>query len=252
MSETIYPPESVYNCIPEEQEEIKNPPRYVSKHKPAVVLEYNLNKNAKKTMGPPKLEPPSPDKYLKKHSKQLEPPRKSEDVPKIYACGVRKPPVPGRTDRPLMGIQTQRDFLQSTSLVPKKPKASCVDTKKGDKQYLENSGLVPKYILKKGYGEVPAYLRQRTEAEQKAQEEYERFVREQNVMPQLSDEEQLAAIEGLKKKWDELHHEYQGLPLIIDTLSKKTRKIRLEEQMSQLQKDISFLERFKTIYIHKN
>lgn len=60
----------------------------------------------------------------------------------------------------------------------------------------------------------------------------------------------LFPFKGLKKKWDELHREYQGLPLIIDTPSKKTRKIRLEEKMSQLEKDISFFERFKTIFIY--
>ncbi|MEQ2221911.1 hypothetical protein ILYODFUR_020535 [Ilyodon furcidens] len=242
MSEAIYPPESVYNCIPKEPDEIKKPPRYVSKYRPAVILEHKLTKDAKKTMGPQKLELPSPDKYLKKHSKQSQPPQKSEDVHKTCTSTMRKQPVTARNNNPLMGIQTKRDFLQTTVMVPKKPMASCVNTKKGHKQLLENSGLVPKYIMKKDYGEVPEYLRQRNEAERKAKEEHEHFVKEQKVMKELSVEEQLATLEGLKKKWDELHHEYQGLPLLTDTLSKKDHKIRLEEKMSQLEKDISFFE----------
>lgn len=44
--------------------------RYMSKHRPAVVLETKSNKDAMRTMGPAKVEVPSPDKYLKKHSKE--------------------------------------------------------------------------------------------------------------------------------------------------------------------------------------
>uniref|UniRef100_A0A3B3YKD9 Enkurin domain-containing protein n=1 Tax=Poecilia mexicana TaxID=48701 RepID=A0A3B3YKD9_9TELE len=164
-------------------------------------------------------------------------------------CAVRKPAVPRRTEKPLMGIQTKRDFLQTTVMFPMKPKAISVDTKEGHKQLLENSGLVPKYVMKKDYGEVPMYLQLR-EAERKAQAENQRRVREQNVLQRLTEEDHQAVLKGLKKKWDELHREYQGLPLLIDTPSKKTRKICLEEKMSQLEKDISFFERFKTIFIY--
>ncbi|XP_054876958.1 enkurin-like isoform X2 [Poeciliopsis prolifica] len=244
MSEAIYPSGCVYDWIPKEQEEIKKPPR------PAIILEEKLNKDAKKTMGPPKVELPSPDKYLKKHSKQPKPPEKSDDGHKPRTCTVRKPTVPRRTEKPLMGIQTKRDFLQTTVMFPMKPKAISVDTKKGHKQLLENSGLVPKYVMKKDYGEVPTYLQLRSEAERKAREEDQTLAREQNVLERLTEEDHQAVLKGLKKKWDELHCEYQGLPLLIDTPSKKTRKIRLEEKMSQLEKDISFFERFKTIFIY--
>ncbi|XP_014893732.1 enkurin [Poecilia latipinna] len=242
MSEAIYPAGSVYDWIPKEQEEIKKPPRYVSKFRPAVILEHKLTKDAKKTMGPPKVELPSPDKYLKKHSKHPKPPEKSEDGHKTRTCAVRKPAVPRRTEKPLMGIQTKRNFLQTTVMFPMKPKAISVDTKEGHKQLLENSGLVPKYVMKKDYGEVPMYLQLRSEAERKAQAENQRLVREQNVLQRLTEEDHQAVLKGLKKKWDELHREYQGLPLLIDTPSKKTRKICLEEKMSQLEKDISFFE----------
>lgn len=61
-----------------------------------------------------------------------------------------------------------------------------------------------------------------------------------------------SSFQSLKKKWDELYREYQGLPVFIDTLSKKAQKLRLEEKMSQLEKDISLFEKFKTIYISKD
>lgn len=59
-------------------------------------------------------------------------------------------------------------------------------------------------------------------------------------------------IQGLKNNWDELHHEYQGLSLVTDTLSKKARKERLEVALKQLENDINIIERFKTIYIPNN
>lgn len=46
------------------------PWRYMSKFRPAVVLEKKLVKDAMRTMGPAKVEVASPDKYLRKHSKE--------------------------------------------------------------------------------------------------------------------------------------------------------------------------------------
>ncbi|KAF3836262.1 hypothetical protein F7725_028820 [Dissostichus mawsoni] len=212
MSKAVYPQESVYNLVPKEEVHLQKTQRYVSKFRPAVVLEKKSTKDAMRTMGPAKVEVPTPEKYLKKHSKE----------PKL--------PEP----------------------LPMKPKPTSVDTSKGHKQLLENSGLVPKYIKKKHYGEVPEYLQQRNEEEQRAQEEYDMFVeeqREQGAMKHLSDEERHIVLEGLKKNWDELHHEYQGLSLVTDNLSKKARRDSLGTAMRQLENDIKLIERFKTIYI---
>ncbi|KAI5106620.1 hypothetical protein C0J45_4317 [Silurus meridionalis] len=60
------------------------------------------------------------------------------------------------------------------------------------------------------------------------------------------------AAQGLKKNWDELHHQYQGLSLFTDIISKKHRKERLESEMKQLEKDIELIKRHKIIYITKN
>ncbi|XP_072234663.1 enkurin [Leuresthes tenuis] len=256
MSGKMYPLESVYNCIPKEEKKIEKPPRYVSKFRPAVVLESKLTKDAMRMMGPAKLEMPSPDKYLKKHSKEAKLPEKPQPSKDAHrTCTEKKPAVPSRTDPPPMGIQTQRDLNKTTIFVPVKPKPTYVDTNKGHKELLENSGLVPKYLLKKGYGETPLYLQQRNEAERRAQEENDRLIREQReqgAMHYLSDEDRQAVLQGLKKKWDTLHREYQGLSLIIDTLSKKAHKKQLEEAMKQLEQDINLFERYKTIYIPNN
>ncbi|MCJ8729019.1 hypothetical protein PDJAM_G00011670, partial [Pangasius djambal] len=105
------------------------------------------------------------------------------------------------------------------------------------------------------YGQTPEYLSQRQEEVRRAQEEYDHYVKErmkEGAMKQLSEEERRDILDGLKKNWDELHHQYQGLSLITDTVPKKHRKDRLESEMKQLEKDIELIERYKTIYIAKN
>uniref|UniRef100_A0A3Q3VTL0 Enkurin domain-containing protein n=1 Tax=Mola mola TaxID=94237 RepID=A0A3Q3VTL0_MOLML len=180
--------ENVYNLLPGDEILAPKPPRYVSKFKPAVLLETKANKDPMRTMGPAKVEVPSPDKYLKKHSKEPRSPDKMQ-ISQRHACTVKKPPVPARTDNPPMGIHTKKNFIRTAIFVTVKPKPAIVDTNKGHKQLLDNSGHAPKYTKKK------------------------------------------------------------GLPLIIDTISQKQHKQCLEAKMSQVEKDIDILERFKTIYI---
>ncbi|XP_071751608.1 enkurin isoform X1 [Centroberyx gerrardi] len=261
MSEIMYPPESVYNLMPREEVKTEKPPRYMSKFRTTVVLEKKSNKDAMRTMGPAKAEVPSPEKYLRKHSKEPKLPEK-----KLYSKAgdsvdtLRKPGVPVRTDNPTMGIHTKRDFIKTNALenimaVPRTQQPTYADTNRGHKQLLEKSGLVPKYIKKKDYGEIPEYLQQRNEEAQRAQEEYDSYVKEQmkqGAMKQLSDEERQNILQGLKKNWEELHHQYQGLSVVTDTITKKSRKERLDLAMKQLESDINVFERFKTIYIANN
>ncbi|KAL2085696.1 hypothetical protein ACEWY4_019016 [Coilia grayii] len=260
MAGTTYPSESIYNLIPREEVKIEKPPRYMSKFREQVKLEKQANKTSNKTMGPAKVDVPSPEKYLLKHSKEAKSVEKKPVSDVVDEFKPRKPRVPLKSDKPLMGIHTKRDFVKTNAFenimaVPRKPQPTYVDTKKGDKHPLENSGLVPKYLKKKDYGQTPEYLLQRQEEVKKAQEEYDNYVQEcmkQGAMQQLSDQERKNILEGLKKNWDELHHQYQGLSVVTDTTPKKYRKERLELEMKQLERDIDLIERYKTIYISNN
>lgn len=73
---------------------------------------------------------------------------------KFDRCVPKKPPVPLRTDHPVMGIQSGKNFINTNAAdvimgVAKKPKPIYVDKRIGDKHDLETSGLFPKYINKK-------------------------------------------------------------------------------------------------------
>ena len=54
---------------------------------------------------------------------------------------------------------------------------------------------------------------------------------------------------GLKKNWEELHHQYQGLSVVTDTAPKKNRKERMEAEMKQLERDIEMIEKHDAIFI---
>ncbi|KAM6953221.1 enkurin [Aplochiton taeniatus] len=259
MSTTTYPPESIYNLIPREEVKTEKPPRYTSKFRDQVKIEKQLNKASNKTMGPSKVDLPSPEKYLQKHSKEPKLPER-QTFPHVKEETDKKPRIPPKTDNPLMGIHTKKNFVKTNAIenimsVPRKPQAIYTDTKSGDKHSLENSGLIPKYIKKKDYGETPGYLLQRRQEVQRVQEEYNDYVKErmkQGAMKQLSQEERNTILQGLKKNWGELHHQYQGLSVVTDTTPKKYRKERLELEIKQLESDIDLIERYKTIYIANN
>ncbi|KAM4704872.1 enkurin [Rhinophrynus dorsalis] len=262
----MYPAENVYNLIPQEEVKLSKPPRYTSTFRESVKVEEQKNKAAHKTMGPAKIDVPSPNEYLQKHTKEFKMAQRSaslnstEKPPRCLDEERRRPPVPLRTEQPIMGVQSNKNFIktnvaEAVMAVPKKPQPIIVDTKKGNKQLLETSGLVPKYIKKMDYGTTPEYLVKRNEEVKRAQEEYDAYVKERlkmGAMKQLSEEQRQDKLEKLKKNWDELHHEYQTLSVVIDTPPKKACKERLEAEMKQLEQDIDLIERHKIIYIANN
>ncbi|XP_027697431.1 enkurin [Vombatus ursinus] len=252
--DSLCPPESIYNLIPSDTKVPPKPSRYVSIFKAAVKNELQKGKAAWKTMGPAKVDVPSPKDFMQKRSKPPKPPLSDKKTDKNE---VRKPPVPLRSDHPIMGIQSGKNFINTNAAavimgVAKKPKPIYVDRRTGDRHGLELSGLVPKYINKKDYGIIPEYICKRNEEVKKVQEEYDNYVQtnlKKAAMKCVSDEERDAVLQGLKKNWEEVHKEFQSLSVFIDSLPKKIRKQRLEAEMKQLEHDISVIEKHKVIYI---
>ncbi len=105
---------------------------------------------------------------------------------------------------------------------------------------------------------------------EKAKQEYQAYVSDyfrRGAMREMSDNERQTIIDGLfwinlslkiisfsknlglKKQWEDVHHEYQTLSVIIDTIPKRQHKERLEHQMKLLEKDIDLLGKHQVIYI---
>lgn len=53
----------------------------------------------------------------------------------------------------------------------------------------------------------------------------------------------------MKKNWEEKMNQFQRLPFLTDTLPKVKRKVKLENDLKQLEKDIEFIERHPYIYV---
>lgn len=82
-----------------------------------------------------------------------------------------------------------------------------------------------------------------------------RYIREsiaRDQMSQISNDERQSILDGLKNNWEQLHHEYQGLSVVTDTVAKKARKERMESEMKQLEKDIELIEKHPVIYVENN
>lgn len=108
------------------------------------------------------------------------------------------------------------------------------------------------FLYFQDYGSTPQYLTRRQDEMRRAQEEYNAYVAEhfrRGAMQQLSEGERQSILNGLKKNWEEIHDQYQGLSVVTDTAPKKNRKERMEAEMKQLERDIETVERHKVIYI---
>lgn len=55
--------------------------------------------------------------------------------------------------------------------------------------------------------------------------------------------------QGLRTNWSELHHQYQRLSLLTDTLPKKIRRGQIEGQLDELEKFVSLIDKHPVIVI---
>jgi hypothetical protein len=255
--------ESIYNLIPREERAKPKPDRYVSQYAGKARQEARANKQGGKTMGPGRVAPNSAKSYLRKGASKTaanrvqtmgKPPTPKQPMAKT------KPPVPRHNERPVMGMKTKRNYVKdnhvaaTTQRPPQKPTTLLDVTAKGATARVDpaKSGLVPTYSKAKGYGQVPEYLTRRREEEDRAAAEYHDYVRtiqQQNSPYEVSENERLELLDGLRTNWDTLHKEYLGMSMVADTGPKKMRKERVEKQLAELERDIQLIERHPVIYV---
>ncbi|RDD36730.1 Enkurin [Trichoplax sp. H2] len=247
--------ESIYNLIPKVEEISIKEKRYVSKFSGTVRDDVKKVKSPAKTMGPLKAKTTPPKDFLKKHSGEIKLPNKKQfNYPD---SDKRRPAVPKKNEKPLMGLQSKKNFITTNAVEnimkpSRKVEPAYVDSEKGTRHILETSGLVPKYVYKKDFGKTPTYLQKRKEEIDRNQKEYDEYIQqriEAGKLHQISDSEREEMLSGLRANWDELHRQYQGLSVVIDTLPKKQKKENLEKEMQQLEKDIEVLEKHNVIYV---
>ncbi|XP_075162203.1 enkurin [Haematobia irritans] len=140
----------------------------------------------------------------------------------------------------------------------RRPPPRYIDTPKGDRHNLLNSGLVPQYICSKNFGKVPCYIDARKKmlqqlndrcAKQTKIEAENACSRYMPTIKKLSSDERNEILRGLRTNFGNLFKIYQSLSVCTDTNTKQLKKGKLENELRQLEQDIYLMEHNPEIYV---
>lgn len=264
--------ESIYNLIPQPKPPVIKPDRYQSKYNPkqpptgstfgmentSSLVGANLGVEASRgkprvgktcTFGKPLGSgKPDPGQFLRSTTMKAAAASASR---KAAASGgfsrsltkSRMPAVPKATDRPVMGLQSTKNYVTANAV-------EAILAVPGHRARVTDQQ--PVYRTKVDYGKVPAYLSDVKAEIERENEMIESYIAAQEPQDEAGAEEgQLmdaaerdALVDALKTKWDAVNKKYQRISHIVklDTLGKMRRKQGLEEELTQLEKDIQALE----------
>lgn len=158
---------------------------------------------------------------------------------------AKKPAVPSRDEKPVMGLQTTKNFLVANAV----ENILAVPKKLNDEE--------PRYVLKNDYGQVPEYLSEVKAAIEEEKAVLREYLEEEQtaeggpVAVELPENQRRQLILKLKRKWDSVNREYQKIShqTILDTINKLKKKESFESQLEQLEKTIEKLESYQKIYV---
>eukprot|EP01033_Poteriospumella_lacustris_P003756 gene3756-2662_t len=252
--------ESIYNLVPyEEPAQEKKHHRVTSKAtKPVVPYSTfgchgstrllgagQVSKKDGAYFGPPKPESGLPRTYSPERSSSAE--RKTSES--FSYTDRRKGVVPSKTDRPILGITTSKNFITANAVeailqVPKRTKAPELN-----------------YMKKEDFGKVPSYLTQVKDEIRRENEMIERYVKQQmgeiertpESFEELTQDERDDLLDALKSKWDYVNSQYQKFThlVVLDTAGQIRRKEQYETALQQLETDIERLQRASAVLIRK-
>lgn len=253
--------ESIYNLIPKEaavQGEEGSKTLYKSIFYDQAHQESNQGKSPGRNMGPPGGTHVSPKSFLRTGAgitlkESIIPPHTKRDFTST------KPPVPRHDERPVIAGPTTKNFVQDNlrhiavgHAAQPVPAYVDVPNGRGGRFPLETSGLVPKYTKLPTYGQLPEYLSRRKGEEQTQRTLAVTMAAQDSVktgLRQMPEAERLELLAGLRANWSAVHHEYQGISVITDTIPKRTLKANLETRLAELEGDIARIESHRVIYV---
>lgn len=163
----------------------------------------------------------------------------------------RKPAVPKRSEAPLHGLTSGKDFVTTNAV-----SAMLTAPKRLPREE-------PDWTAKPDYGKVPEYL-DRVKKDIEAEHEYimslldEKQMEEESAsgvrMRELTSGEREELIDALKTKWDAVNTAYQRITFKkISTSNSTTGEIRFKEQcessLAQIEKDIARLSVKAPIFV---
>ncbi|XP_030765552.1 enkurin [Sitophilus oryzae] len=262
--------ENIYNITKSQIDLQHKSPKYKSKfrdkNKHALHF-YAKNIKNHATMGIPQEEPPDPQNYLKKRTGK---PSYTSNIPKKEPKLCRNLNLPHKEDTPLVKdlleaskkhekeVLSTKDFIKDNiatvkSMKTKEPDHKIVVDRVGTTVHPEANGWEPVYIKKSIFGKTPNYLVRFNKIKEKEyQMRKDASGKQQPKCRYIRRDEREELLKGLKQNWEELQKQYQGLPILTDTIPKKVRKSKLEDELKQIEKDIVLVERHPYIYIYND
>jgi hypothetical protein len=263
--------ESIYNLIPRKEVKVRKAPRYRSKYDPKAPVVGSTfagsgttalpgaglggdSQTIQKKKGAGGFGPglgkskPDPRNFMKKQAKTVTGMDLAKSKPSKFAyrdSDNRKPGVPKKDDKPVMGLQSTKNFVTANAV-------ESILAVPGNRARPSND--VPVYRNKVDYGKVPSYLanvKQEIEQENQMIEEYVKRQEMEGALAsedpheeEISNEERDELLDALKTKWDAVNSKYQKMCHMVklDTIGKVRRKEQMEAELTQLEKDIEMLE----------
>ncbi|KAL4442527.1 hypothetical protein ABPG74_006929 [Tetrahymena malaccensis] len=156
-------------------------------------------------------------------------------------CYSRNPSVPKREECPYSVVPQKKSFVLQNivqNILSSPPKNEPQQD----------------WLKKKNYGKIPLYLNRLKEQTQQEYETLKNFIDQEEAIKrsqvyEIPQEELQQLRSGLKERWNELNQEYQKTShkSKLDTLSKVQKRLNLEQQLSQIEKDIELLNKKRII-----
>ncbi|KAF7273580.1 enkurin [Rhynchophorus ferrugineus] len=262
--------ENIYNITKTQIDLQKKSPRYKSKFRDKNKNQLHIYAKSVKnhaTMGVPQENSPDPQNYLKKKTGK---PSYTVNRPEKEEKLCRNLKLPQKQETPLVKdlidaskqhekkVMSTKDFIKDNihSMKTAKPKGTAhkmVIDRGGTTVCPEANGWEPVYLKKPIFGKTPKYLVRFNKIKEKEyQMRKDASGKQQPKCRYIRRDERETLLNGLKQNWEELQKQYQGLPILTDTIPKKIRKSKLEADLKQIEKDIVLVERHPYIYVYSD
>eukprot|EP01135_Chromosphaera_perkinsii_P003970 Nk52_evm13s265 gene=Nk52_evmTU13s265 len=187
-------------------------------------------------------------KYLKAHSIKKDLPEKpsKEDIERLRAKRiVMKPPIPKAKDTRPQPERKKREFIRENALqtIHTHPPATPPGTPPPSTtvEKIHPRGCVPKYL-----GKIKGEL----DAAKAAAEQAKKKDKVPKGMVLVSEDVRRETLKHLQSNYDNTLTELRRLPLAVDTLGLKRKKIGLEGQLDEIEQAMKFFSQ-KRVLIRK-
>ena len=149
-------------------------------------------------------------------------------------------------------IKTNTKKIASFQKKVDRQKSLVVFTRKGDKYLYDKCGFDNAYSNSQRMGKTPTYLKNRKiEVEKNVNEFNEKLKKkiESEAMKKLTDVERQELLDCLEASREKLQMRFEALPLVNSSFKTRTARIKLNELLAQIEKDIRLISAHSQIYV---